>query len=235
MKIVMSPATHAYLDQRYTPSIPAELGQTWACQKGCDIDQFYNWDPATYVNGVTDSSVIGVEGALWTETIRNLSEIDYMALPRLLALAEIGWSPKVVRTATSPAYKNFLVRVAGQGDRMQAAGWNFYPTPEVPWRLALTAGHATVDRTGTVQGSLATLAAPGKTTGVLHVTVSWGDGSRSPGTVSGQPAIGTRINSLYTIRADHTYRRAGTHHVTITVTAAGTPTVTTWLALHSNA
>ena len=232
MKIVMAPATHAYLDQRYTKSVPPGLGQTWACETGCDVDQFYNWDPSTYVTGVTDRNVIGVEGALWTETIRNLGEIDYLVLPRLLALAELGWSPKTQRSATSPAYQDFLHRLAGQGNRMQAAGWNFYPSPEVPWRLALTAGNAELDRTGTVQGALATLAGPGRTTNVLHVTVKWGDGSSSPGTVSGAPATKTAVNGLYSIQAEHTYRTPGGHRVTISVSAKGTATVDTSITLH---
>jgi hexosaminidase len=134
MKIVMAPANHAYLDQRYAPNRPPNLGQTWACEKGCDVDQFYNWDPATYVNGVTDKDVIGLEGALWSETLRTRSEDEYMVFPRLLALAEIGWSPRTERTATSPAYQDFLRRLGTEGPRFKAAGINFYPSPEVPWK-----------------------------------------------------------------------------------------------------
>jgi hexosaminidase len=134
MKIVMAPANHAYLDQKYAPGVPAQTGLTWACPRGCDLDQFYNWDPAHYVNGVTDNDVIGVEGALWAETVRNLSEDQYLVFPRLLALAEIGWSPEVSRTATSPAYQDFRNRLAAQGPRLRAAGINYYPTPEVAWQ-----------------------------------------------------------------------------------------------------
>jgi len=134
MKIVMAPANHAYLDQKYAPGVPATLGLTWACQSGCDVDQFYNWDPGSYVDGVTDDDVIGVEGAMWGETVVTPHDIDYMVFPRLPALAELGWSPKAARTGTSsPAYRDFLVRLAAQGARWQAAGTAFYPTPEVPW------------------------------------------------------------------------------------------------------
>ena len=74
MNIVMAPANHAYLDQKYRPrsSVPPTLGLTWACNSGCDVDQFYNWDPGNYVTGVTDQNVIGVEGAMWGETVVNL-------------------------------------------------------------------------------------------------------------------------------------------------------------------
>jgi hexosaminidase len=134
MKIVMAPASHAYLDQKYTATAPTGLGQTWACPSGCDVDQFYDWDPASYVTGVTDANVIGVEGALWTETVTDLSQADEMIFPRLPALAEVAWSPKANRTSeSSPAYQDFITRLAAQGPRWKAAGINFYPTPEVPW------------------------------------------------------------------------------------------------------
>lgn len=134
MKVVMAPANHAYLDQKYAPGAPPNLGLTWACPSGCDVDQFYNWDPASYVTGVTDANVTGVEGALWSETVTDLSDIDTMVFPRLPALAEIAWSPKAGRTSeASPAYQDFITRLAAQGPRWKAAGVNFYPTPEVPW------------------------------------------------------------------------------------------------------
>ena len=133
MKIVMAPANHAYLDQKYAPDTPPDLGLTWACNDGCDVDQFYNWDPGGYVTGVTDQDVIGVEGAMWGETVRNLSEVEYMVFPRLIALSEVGWTPQAARD-----YAGFLPRLAAQGPRLTLAGTNFYPTPEVPWQLDLS-------------------------------------------------------------------------------------------------
>jgi hexosaminidase len=219
MKIVMAPANHAYLDQKYTATVPANLGLTWACNTGCDVDQFYNWEPSSYVDGVTDANVIGVEGAIWAETLRNLNEVDYMAFPRLPALAELGWSPKVTRTASSPAYQDFLTRLAAQGPRFLAGGVNFYPTPEVPWRLDLTAAHPRIDQHGRVGATLATLSAPGFATSELTATIDWGDGTNSPGVLSGRPATNSSVNGLYAIRGQHTYHHGGSHHVTITVTA----------------
>lgn len=133
MQIVMAPANHAYLDQRYATHVPKNLGQTWACPHGCDVNKFYNWNPTHYVTGVGRRSVLGVEGALWTETIRNRRQAEYMVFPRLLALAEVAWSPSVRRTGTSPAYHNFLHRLAAQGPRLQKAGINFYRSPKVAW------------------------------------------------------------------------------------------------------
>ena len=130
MKLVMAPANHAYLDQKYAPNTPPDLGLTWACPSGCDVDQFYNWDPGSYVDGVTDQNVIGVEGAMWTETVRTLGEVQYMVFPRLIALAEVAWTAQAERD-----YADFLPRLAAQGPRLTLAGTSFHPTPKVPWQL----------------------------------------------------------------------------------------------------
>jgi hexosaminidase len=213
--------------------VPAPLGQTWACNRGCDVDQFYNWDPGSYVAGVTDDNVIGVEGALWSETLVTLDNVEYMAFPRLLALAELGWSPRVERTATSPAYQDFLARLAAQGPRLTAAGVNFYPSPEVPWRLDLAASGAGVDRHGQVPGALATLSAPGIAASALTATIDWGDGAATAGTVTGTPATPTSVNGAYAIAGDHIYARPGSYPVTVTVTGPDGATATLTVTLRA--
>jgi len=141
MKLVMAPANHAYLDQKYAPNTPADLGLTWACPNGCDVDQFYNWDPVHYVSGISRSDVLGVEATLFSETLPTTTDAQYMIFPRLQAIAEIGWSPNTQRTAGSPAYADFLQRLAVDGQRMVAAGINFYRSPEVPWIGAVGSSH----------------------------------------------------------------------------------------------
>jgi hexosaminidase len=133
MKLVMAPANHAYVDQKYAPGVPADIGLSWACHNGCDVDQFYNWDPTTYVDNIPASSVIGVEAAQWGETTRTLDQVETLTFPRVLATAELGWSPMETRTADSPAYQDFLTRLGAQGPRLSASHTTFYASPEVPW------------------------------------------------------------------------------------------------------
>ena len=239
MKVVMAPANHTYLDQKYSvtaqSSVPPSLGMNWACPQGCDVDSAYNWDPGTFVSGVTDNNVIGVEGDLWSETLSNLSDIDYMAFPRLLALMEVAWSPSVQRSATSPAYQDFLLRLAAQGARLQAASVNFYPSTEVPWSLDIIGSTVTANAQGRVDGPVATLSAPGFPTSTLSMcdgslgigcTINWGDGTTTTGDVSGTNATGTQVNSLYSIFGEHTYARPGTYHGVVTASAGNAAQVT---------
>ena len=232
MKIVMAPANHTYLDQKYTvsarSSVPPSLGMNWACPTGCDVSSAYNWNPGGFVSGVTDRNVIGVEGAMWTETVANLANADYMIFPRLLALAEVAWSPPARRTPASPAYHDFLRRLGDQGARLQAAGVNFYPSTQVPWPLNVTGISATANAHGQVDSPIATLSAPGFPDSTLTMcdsslgigcTINWGDGSTSTGDVAGTNATGTQVNSLYSISGEHTYAHPGIYHGMVTVTA----------------
>jgi hexosaminidase len=124
VKLVMSPANHAYLDMKYDPSTP--LGLSWA--GFVEARDSYDWDPAALVDGVGERDVAGVESALWSETLEDVDNIEFMAFPRLPGLAEIGWSPREGRN-----WDEYRLRLAAQGPRWEAQGVDFYRSPQVPW------------------------------------------------------------------------------------------------------
>jgi hexosaminidase len=123
-KVVMSPASRAYLDMKYTRR--TTLGQTWAGT--IEVKDAYGWDPGAFVSGVAASRIIGVEAPLWTETIRTIGDIEYMAFPRLPAIAELGWSPWTTHDWTA-----FKQRLAAQGPRWHVLGINYYQSPQIAW------------------------------------------------------------------------------------------------------
>lgn len=133
MQLVMSPANHAYLDMIYAPGVPGDVGLSWACPDGCDLDAFYTWDPVTHIDGVTASDVAGVEATLFAETLRTFDGVQRLVFPRLLAIAELSWSPSSDRSPGSDAYADFTERVAAHGPRLDAAGLVYYATSEVDW------------------------------------------------------------------------------------------------------
>ena len=130
-KVVMAPATHAYLDRKYTPK--TKLGQNWDAY--IEEKDAYDGDPGNDLQGVTGSSVLGVEAPLWSETLVNIANIEYMAFPRLPAIAELGWSPESTHDWTS-----FANRLAQQGPRWTAMGMNFYASPQVKWAAGTKGG-----------------------------------------------------------------------------------------------
>ncbi|NJP34697.1 family 20 glycosylhydrolase [Micromonospora sp. HSS6-12] len=123
-RLILSPGNHVYLDMKYAPDTP--IGHDWAGL--IDVRRAYDWDPGTHVADVPAEAVLGVEAPLWTESVTSLAEIEFMLLPRLPAVAELGWSPRATHDWTA-----FRERLAGQGRRWTAAGITFHRAPEVPW------------------------------------------------------------------------------------------------------
>ena len=123
-KILMSPAKKAYMDMKYDKT--TKLGLHWAAY--IEVDSAYIWDPSTLIPGVGKENVLGVEAALWTETLTNMNEIEYMVFPRLPGFAEIGWTPAADRN-----WNEYKVRLGRQGARFKAMDIDFYPSALVPW------------------------------------------------------------------------------------------------------
>lgn len=124
-RILMSPANKAYLDMQYNENTP--LGLHWAAY--IEVDSAYIWDPETYSPGLQKDDIIGIEAALWTETITNMDELEYMVFPRLPGYAEIGWTP-----ASQRNWEEYRERLANHGERFRVRGIDFYESDRVPWR-----------------------------------------------------------------------------------------------------
>jgi hexosaminidase len=123
-KVLLSPAQRAYLDMKY--STDTELGLHWAGYVG--VRAAYDWDPATLVPGVAERDIVGVEAPLWSETVRNIAAVQRLAVPRLPAIAEVGWSAQSTRDWTS-----FRERVASHAGRWELLGINWFPSSEIAW------------------------------------------------------------------------------------------------------
>ncbi|MGH7620533.1 MAG: family 20 glycosylhydrolase, partial [Gemmatimonadaceae bacterium] len=122
--IIMSPGPHAYMDMKYDSA--TALGLKWA--GFIDLHTAYDWDPATNVPGAPASSVLGVEGPLWAETVIMRQDYEYLAFPRLTAIAELGWSsPQQI------GWESFRRRIAAHGARLAALGVNFARVTGVDW------------------------------------------------------------------------------------------------------
>lgn len=123
--IIMSPASKTYLDMKYDQA--TALGTDWA--GFVEVQTAYEWDPATFVSGVPEAQVVGVEAALWTETLRTLDDIEYMFFPRLPGIIEVGWSALQGR-----AWDEYRVRLASHAARFDELGIGYYRSPQVGWR-----------------------------------------------------------------------------------------------------
>ncbi len=125
VKVIMSPASRAYLDMQYDASTP--LGLHWAGY--VSVEDAYTWDPATEVAGLAEGDILGVEAPLWSETLKTIDDVEFMLFPRLLGEAEIGWSP-----AAGRGWDEYRLRLGAHGPRLAALGVHFYPSAQIDWR-----------------------------------------------------------------------------------------------------
>jgi hexosaminidase len=123
-KILLSPANLSYLDMKYDENTP--LGLSWAGY--IEVADAYGWDPGSYLTGVPESAIAGVQAPLWSETLENSDHIEFMAFPRLPAIAELAWSPW-----STHDWESFRTRLAGEAPRWVEMGVDFYRSPQIPW------------------------------------------------------------------------------------------------------
>lgn len=128
-RLILSPADAVYLDMKEHADAP--LGLVWA-NGPTSLSRAYAWEPGALLAGVPEEAILGVEAALWTETIRTQDDIDAMMFPRVAAAAEAAWSPA---TGASPArtWDSFRERVGRLGPLWATFGIRFTPSPEVRW------------------------------------------------------------------------------------------------------
>ena len=128
-KVIMSPAANAYLDMQYDST--TKFGLHWAGY--IEIPKGYNWNPATLVPGIGKANILGVEAPLWTETITNMKELEFMAFPRLPGYAEIGWSAPAARK-----WSEYKTRLASHAERFRSLQIDYYPSKLIPWPAAVS-------------------------------------------------------------------------------------------------
>ena len=132
-QVILSPADVAYLDMRYPDDAEGPggrvLGLDWA--KGpTSLEEAYDWEPTAIVPGVGDDEILGIEAPLWAETLRTISDVEFMAFPRIAAVAEIAWSPQA--EGGSRAEADFAARLAAFGTHLDALGVSYYRVGDVP-------------------------------------------------------------------------------------------------------
>ncbi|HWM74981.1 MAG TPA: family 20 glycosylhydrolase [Nocardioides sp.] len=153
--VVVSAAGGAYLDMKYDPSTP--IGLTWACSGDCDIPQYYGWEPTTTVQGgIAEEAVEGVEGPMWSETVRGEDQAFYLTLPRAAAILETGWTQ-----ADRKDLAGFADRLGRLGTHFTVNGDNFYETRRAVWDATVAGTDIDARRGSRATYDVGLVAAPG--------------------------------------------------------------------------
>ena len=116
---IMTPGKYCYLDafQDAPNTQPVAIGGYLTLEK------VYSFEPVPDSLSTKEAKLIlGVQGNVWTEHIPTPEHYEYMIYPRILALAEIGWSPSEVKK-----WDNFHTRALQAVNILREQGYNPFP------------------------------------------------------------------------------------------------------------
>jgi hexosaminidase len=114
---IMTPGSYCYFDyyQADPASEPKAIGGLTTLKK------VYSYEPTPgELTAAEAKHILGAQGNLWTEFIPTPAHAEYMAVPRMIALAEVVWSPKSKRN-----WGDFRHRMADQFIRLKRMQVNY--------------------------------------------------------------------------------------------------------------
>ena len=116
---IMTPGKYCYLDAFQD----APNTQPMAIGGYLTLEKVYSFEPVPDSLSTKEAELIlGVQGNVWIEYIPTPEHFEYMIYPRILALAEIGWSP-----SGGKKWDNFHTRALQAVNILREQGYNPFP------------------------------------------------------------------------------------------------------------
>ena len=87
--VIMAPNTYCYIDyyQEYPEFAPLSIGGF------IPLEKVYGYEPVSReLTEEEGQRIIGIQGNVWGEYVADREKYEYLAFPRLLAIAEVAWS-----------------------------------------------------------------------------------------------------------------------------------------------
>ena len=116
-KAIMTPGGYCYLDSYQD----APHTQPMAFGPYMPLEKVYSYNPIEGIEAEKAKLIYGIQGNLWAEYIPTEEMVEYMVYPRILAIAEIGWS--------NPAERNvneFKERAINAVEWLRGKGYNAF-------------------------------------------------------------------------------------------------------------
>ena len=123
-EVIMTPKHFCYLD--YANTSDHDKNNEPLCGGGngkrpLPLRKVYSFDPYDQLNEYERTFVKGVQGNMWTEYVPNFNHVQHMVLPRLAAIAEVGW------TYGEKNYDDFARRMHLLRKLYDKCGFNYAP------------------------------------------------------------------------------------------------------------
>jgi len=112
--VILAPQWFTYLDH---PQDNGEVGHDSIGGDTLSLRKVYDFPLSDFGEPAPKGAIIGGQGQLWTEYIRTMQDLEYMAWPRGCALAEVFWSGE-----KRPGFANFRDRLDTRLAQLQHLG-----------------------------------------------------------------------------------------------------------------
>ncbi len=116
-KAIMTPGGYCYLDSYQD----APHTQPMAFGPYMPLEKVYSYNPRAEIDSAKAHLIYGIQGNLWVEYIPTEELVEYMIYPRILAIAEIGWSNPAERD-----YAAFKERAIKATEWLRNKGYNAF-------------------------------------------------------------------------------------------------------------
>ena len=114
---IMTPSSDVYFD--YYQSDPAT--EPLAIGGYLPLEKVYAYEPIpAEVTAAESKHILGAQANIWTEYMQTTDQVEYMAYPRVCALAEVVWSSKAQRN-----WQDFGARLVRHFTRLDAMGLHY--------------------------------------------------------------------------------------------------------------
>lgn len=115
--VIMTPNTHLYFDYYQSK----DEGEPFGIGGFIPVEKVYSLNPTPKeLNEEEAKYILGAQGNIWTEYIKTPEHVEYMALPRMSALAEVDWTPQDKKD-----WEDFKSRLEVLSKRYDALGYNY--------------------------------------------------------------------------------------------------------------
>ncbi len=117
MSTILSPQIPYYINRKQAKLATEPHSQGYGDET---VERVYNYKPMNNVPEELQAKYLGVQANFWTEWVVEPSVVQYLMLPRLVAVAEAGWTPAELRN-----YDDFLKRLQGEAKFYQLKGIDY--------------------------------------------------------------------------------------------------------------
>lgn len=117
--VIMTPRQFCYFDYYQSK----DKYEPFAIGGFVPVEKVYSYNPIPDTSELPaefSKNIVGVQANLWTEFIASFDKLQYMLLPRLLAMSEVQWT-----SPTAKDYDDFLIRIQSHKHRFDFMGLNY--------------------------------------------------------------------------------------------------------------